>query len=48
MNRDEARRAALDAGQKGINAVDAHELPAAIESFENAIDVLEEIVEGDA
>lgn len=48
MNRDETRRAALSAGRKGINAVDAHEPTAAIESFENAVEALEEIVEADS
>ena len=45
MNRDEARRAALAAGQKGINGVDAHELTAAIERFEDAIELLKDVVE---
>ena len=45
MNRDEARRAALSAGQKGINGVDAHEFDAAIDGFQNAIELLKEVME---
>ena len=43
MNPNDARRTALGAGQKAINAIDAHELEAAINSFESAIDALEAI-----
>ena len=48
MNPNDARRTALGAGRKGINAIDAHELAAAIDSFESAIDALETIDGGES